>query len=76
MLENVTLPKFVNDIDDAITQSLVNEFEISEQQAIDIYFQSKTYGRLIDENTELYKKTWQEIYEFLKTELKYQKRKN
>jgi len=76
MLENVTPPKFVNDIDDAITQSLVFEFDINEQQAIDIYFQSKTYGRLIDENTELYKKTWQEIYEFLKTELKYQSEKS
>jgi len=76
MLEKVKKNKFVNDIDDAITQSLVTEFDITEQQAIDLYFQSKTYGKLIDENTELYKKTWQEIYEFLKTELKYHKEKS
>ena len=38
----------INDIDDAITQSLVAEFDMDEQQAIDIYFQSNIYGRLID----------------------------
>jgi hypothetical protein len=73
MLEKINKNVFVNDIDDAVTQSLVSEFDMTEQQAIDIYFQSKTYGRLIDENTELYKKTWQEIYELLKLELKYKK---
>ena len=73
MLEKVKRNKFVNDIDDAITQSLVTEFYMSELQAIDIYFQSKTYGKLIDENTKFYKKTWQEIYELLKTELKHKK---
>jgi hypothetical protein len=56
-------------IDDAITQSLIVDFEMSDQQAIDIYFQSKTYGKLINENTGLYQKQWQEIYEMLKKEL-------
>jgi len=69
MLEKVRKSKFINDIDDAITQSLVIEFDMSEQKAIDIYFQSKTYGKLIDENTEIYEKTWTEIYEMLKKEL-------
>jgi len=73
MLEKVKKNQFVNDIDDAITQSLVTEFNITELQAIDLYFQSKTYGKLIDENTEFYKKTWQEIYELLKVELQYPK---
>jgi hypothetical protein len=73
MLEKINKNIFVNDIDDAVTQSLVYEHDMNEQQAIDIYFQSKTYGKLIDENTELYKKTWQEIYELLKFELKYKK---
>jgi hypothetical protein len=57
-------------IDDAITQSLITDFEMSEFQAIDTYFNSKTFSGLIDENTELYKKPWQEIYEMLKIELK------
>ena len=72
MLEKVKKKQFVNDIDDIITQLLVTEFNMTEAQTIDIYFQSKTYGKLIDENTELYKKNWQEIYELLKTEMKQQ----
>ena len=56
-------------IDDAITQSLIIDFEMTDFQAIDTYFNSKTYSCLIDENTELYKKSWQEIYEILKIEL-------
>ena len=75
MLEKVKKNKFVNDIDDAITQTLVTEFDITEQQAIDFYFQSKTYGKLIDENTELYQKPWQEIYKLVKTELTFPKQK-
>jgi len=69
MLERVNKNKFVNDIDDAITQSLVTEFDMTEQRAIDFYFQSKTYSKLIDESTELYKKPWHEIYEMIKKEL-------
>ena len=69
MLEKIKKAKFVNDIDDAITQSLVTEFNMTEQQAIDKYFQSKTYGKLINENNKLCKKTWQEIYKMLKIEI-------
>ena len=58
------------EIDDAITQSLIMDFEMPDFQAIDTYFNSKTYSLLIDESTEFYKKSWQEIYEILKTELK------
>jgi len=57
-------------IDDAIIQSLIIDLEMDDFQAVDTYFNSKTYSRLIDENTELYKKSWQEIYELLKIELK------
>jgi len=39
-------------------------------QVIDTYFNSKTYSLLIDENTGYYEKSWQEIYEMLKKELK------
>jgi hypothetical protein len=70
MLEKTPKNRFVNDIDDAITQSLVTDFDINEQQAIDLYFQSKTYGKLIDESTGFYQKPWTEIYEMLKSELK------
>jgi len=57
-------------IDDAITQSLMIDFEMNDYKAIDIYFNSKTYSLLIDENTGYYEKSWQEIYEMLKKELK------
>ncbi|MCL2131032.1 MAG: DUF3990 domain-containing protein [Lentimicrobiaceae bacterium] len=56
-------------IDDAITQSLIADFEMTDFQAIDAYFNSKTYSQLIDEDTKFYKKSWQEIYEILKIEL-------
>ena len=57
-------------IDDAITQSLIVDFEMNDYQAIDTYFNSKTYSLLIDENTGYYEKPWQEIYKMLKKELK------
>ena len=56
-------------IDDAITQSLIVDFKMDDYQAIDVYFNSKTYSLLIDEKTEYNKKPWQEIYELLKIEL-------
>ena len=57
-------------VDDAIIQSLIVDFEMSDYQAIDAYFNSKIYSLLIDENTEYYEKSWQEIYKMLKKELK------
>jgi len=57
-------------IDDAINQSLIVDFKMNDYQAIDTYFNSKTYSLLIDENTGYYEKSWQEIYEMLKKELK------
>jgi hypothetical protein len=56
-------------IDDAITQSLINDYGISEKKAIDLYFESDTYQQLIDENTGLHEKTWMDIYNILKQEL-------
>lgn len=55
--------------DDAITQSLVVDFNLSEQQTIDLYFQSETYKQLIDETTKFHEKPWTEIYQLLLTEL-------
>jgi len=56
-------------IDEAILQSLVVDFELNEQQAIDFYFQSNTYNVLIDETTKLYEKPWTEIYRLLLAQL-------
>ena len=57
-------------IDDAVIQSLIVDVKMNDYKAIDTYFNSKTYSLLIDENTKYYQKTWQEIYELLKNELK------
>jgi len=62
-------------IDDAVTQSLISDFEMADDKAIDTYFNSKTYSLLIDESTKYYEKSWQEIYELLKKELKLQQQK-
>jgi hypothetical protein len=56
-------------IDDAIIQSLIEDFQMSDYQAIDVYFNSKIYSLLIDESTGYYEKSWQEIYNILKKEL-------
>jgi hypothetical protein len=39
-------------------------------EAADVYYISKTYTQLADENTKLYEKPWQEIYQMLLKELK------
>jgi len=59
-------------IDDAITQSLVNDYNISEEKAIDVYFSSDIYQKLIDETTDLYLKSWENVYEMLKQKLRIQ----
>jgi len=43
--------------------------QIDETQATDIFYNSETFAQLSDESTELYKHSWQEIYEILKKEL-------
>ena len=52
-----------------IVIQLVEKDKITEEEAVNICCNSDTFGKLADESTELYTKTWQEIYEMLKTEL-------
>jgi hypothetical protein len=56
-------------IDSDILQTLMTNYEISELEATDKYYTSQIYSQLADETTELYKKSWQEIYQMLKQEL-------
>jgi hypothetical protein len=56
-------------IDETITQSLIVDFNLSEQQALDLYFQSETYEQLIDETTKLHEKPWGDIYKLLLAEM-------
>jgi hypothetical protein len=60
----------IEDIAELLVEQLMFDDEINETQAADIFYSSATFTRLADKNTELYKQTWQKIYEMLKTELK------
>jgi hypothetical protein len=60
----------VYDIGFHVVQSLLMDYDMNELDAIDRYYTSNTYTQIADECTEFYKKTWQEIYELLKQELK------
>jgi hypothetical protein len=60
----------IYDIGDNVIQSLMADYSIDELEAADRYYTSNTYSQLADESTEFYKKTWQEIFEILKKELK------
>jgi len=60
---------YMLNIDDAITQSLVKDFGVSEEQAIDFYFASSVYKKLNDETTNLYTQSWESVYKLVKQEL-------
>ena len=57
-------------IDSEVILALMKDYGTTELEAADIYYTSIIFGKLTDETTELYKKSWQEIYEALKRELK------
>jgi hypothetical protein len=68
-LKPVHKKKYIGDINDAIIQSLVADYDMAQEKAIDLYFMSATYRQIIDESTGLYQKSWPEIYEILLREL-------
>jgi hypothetical protein len=74
MLEYVENPKDieyeVSEIGESLLEQFILDFNINDGTAADKFYSSKTFTRLADESTGFYKKTWQEIYEMLKQELK------
>ena len=60
--------RYITDISEPLIEKLMLDQNIDEIKAIDIFYASKTYTQLADETTELYKKSWQEIYKMLKLE--------
>jgi hypothetical protein len=68
-LERIHTHKSVGDIDDTILQSLVADYGMTGEKAVDTYFESQTYKQLIDDSTGLYQKPWREIYDLLLREL-------
>ena len=73
MLEYVENPQDieyeVSEIGEQLLEQFVMDFDIDGETATDKFFSSKTFAKLADERTKLYKKSWQEIYELLKQEL-------
>jgi hypothetical protein len=59
----------IGDIGEPLVEALMLDFKFSEEKATDLFFNSKTFAQLSDKNTELYKSSWQQIYEMLKKEL-------
>ena len=51
---------------------LIEDIKIDEENAINTFYNSEIFAQLADETTNLYLKSWQEIYEILKVELKKQ----
>jgi hypothetical protein len=65
----------IEEIGEPLLEKLMLDFQIDEVQAADLFYNSKIFIQLEDETTKLYLKSWQEIYEILKTEeLKIKKR--
>ncbi|MDR0866782.1 MAG: DUF3990 domain-containing protein [Candidatus Symbiothrix sp.] len=57
-------------IDDLIIEQFMLDNQIDETVAADLFYNSKTFETLSDESTYLFKKSWQEIYEILKKEIR------
>ena len=53
-----------------ITLQLIEDLNVKEEEATDILYSSNIFAQFANENTRLYKKSWQEIYEMLRQELK------
>jgi hypothetical protein len=60
----------IAEIGELLIERLVLDFEIDEETAADKFFSSNTFAKLANEPAEFHEKTWQEIYELLKQELK------
>jgi hypothetical protein len=60
----------IAEISEPLIEKFILDFNIDEETATDKFFSSNTFAKLADEAIELYKKTWQEIYELLKQEPK------
>jgi hypothetical protein len=68
--KNPDIYYYIKKIAERVTEILIVDYKMKEENAVDLFFASATFARLSDKDTELYKKPWQEIYEMLKQELK------
>jgi hypothetical protein len=56
-------------ISEPIIEKIITDFIIDIEKATNLFYNSDIFTQLSDENTQLYQKPWQEIYEILKIEL-------
>jgi hypothetical protein len=68
--ENERVSLLVARISAPLIRQLMSDNSLDEDKASEILFQSEAYKQLSDGRNELYLRTWQEIYELLKSELK------
>ena len=71
MIEAIDKKYYVNvkHISRPIIEMLITEHDFDRYSATDMFYNSKTFAQLADQNTGFYKKSLQEIYEMLKEEL-------
>ncbi|MDR1739264.1 MAG: DUF3990 domain-containing protein [Bacteroidales bacterium] len=61
--------RYMVNISEPIIEHLIIDLKVDEKKATDLFYTSQIFINLSDKTTELYKKSWQEIYELLKREL-------
>lgn len=57
-------------ISEPVIKELILNFNIDEEKATNLFFDSETYNNLSDPDTRLYEKDWTDIYKLLLQELK------
>jgi len=62
----------IETIIESVVIQLIEDIKLDEENAINTFYNSDIFTQLADETTNLYLKSWQEIYEILKVELKKQ----
>ena len=60
-------------ISEPIIEKLILDFNFDEEKATNLFFNSDTYTKLSDTETQLYEKNWTETYKLLLTELEIRK---
>ncbi|MDR2424041.1 MAG: DUF3990 domain-containing protein [Prevotellaceae bacterium] len=63
------IPYGISHIGEPLLEQLMLDNRIDETQATELFYTSKTFTQLADESSELYKRSWTEIYEMLKKEI-------
>ncbi|GHT24889.1 hypothetical protein AGMMS4957_18720 [Bacteroidia bacterium] len=61
--------KTVQRMDDTLIESLITDYDMTEEKAVDTYFESNTYQQLIDDSSGLCLKSNADIYKLLLQEL-------